>query len=298
MPLRRLRIRPRTDLLLQPTGEGVTAQDGTARAYAPSAADPNRPTDVAWSTLVTMPMTSDTALFTGGLTRMVGTAGVDFGTAAGGSYSVNDGNTTLTPGAGPVDPGGRILWNRVRSAGEAQGRTIVWEPIGRPNNVAKALFFDWTYQLAADWQGHASNQHKMLWYGFNENGQVGYNQGILAAWGSGQGNVGFAPYFQGPLPATRFQGIASPRGTLTRGVWHRMQALMVCESSIGAQDGYVKWWLNGTLIGNIDFWFNATTLGYPVVSPYWGGQGGSAPHALYVFMDYLKVSYSTSRPVR
>lgn len=300
MPFRRLRLVPRTALLMTPLGENLTAQSGTARAYVPaSASDPNRPTDVSWTTGITMPLTSDAAVQTGGWTALVGTAGVNYGTADGASYSVNTGNTTLTPGAGPVDAGGRIFWNKIRATGNSQGRTIVFEPLSMPRQAAKAMFWDFTVQLAADWEGHSSNQCKMMWYGFNENGVNGSGQGILSAWGKDQGVIGWAPYFQGsPVPTISFNGIASPRGTLTRGVWHRCQMLAVCESSIGAQDGYLKWWLNGTLVGDIAAWFNATTLGYPMLQPYWGGTGDSAPWDLYIFFDYVKISYSTSRPAR
>jgi len=279
---------------LTATASGLTsATSASFTVNAASASDPNRPTDVSWTTAATLPLTSNAAMTTNGFTLTVGTLGTHLGTADGSTYSVNASGTTLTPGVGPVDSAGRIAWFKVRSQGNAQGRNSILEVLSMPQSSAKSLFFDFTVQMAANWDGHSSNQCKLFWYAVSSpNG--GPYEGILAAWGANTTTPGFGPYFQG-VQMDR-SGIQSPRGSLTRGVWRRCQALFVAESSVGANDGIVKWWMDGTLIGSIaNMDFGGITLRLPVLSIYWGGIGDSAANDLYVFMDYVKISYSTSR---
>ena len=38
-------------------------------------------------------------------------------------------------------------------------------------------------------------------------------------------------------------------GTLTRGVWHKLEAWIRCSTTRTARDGAVKWWINDTLVG-------------------------------------------------
>jgi hypothetical protein len=283
------------------SGADTLAFTEAAVAVQGSGSDPNRPPDVTWVTAGRIIPSNGVAQSSGqtvdGFSWGKGTYNTHFGVATGSSYSVNDGNTTLTPGAGPVDSGGKILWTRVRATGNAQGSAVRLDlapTLALPNNVAKSLFFDFTVQIASDWDGHTSNQCKMFWFGVND-GISTVGQGILAAWGANQGTIGAGPYWQGT--AGDATGIKSPRGTLTRGAWHRLQFLVVLESALGANDGIWKWWKDGTLVGAITtFDFGATVFTKETkLEWYWGGTGDSAPWDLYAFMDYVKVSYSTER---
>lgn len=260
---------------------------------AASSAHPNRPTDVTWIKAATLPLTSDAAMTTDGYTRTVGTLGTHLGTADGATFSVDASGTLLAPGPGPADPGGRIAWFKVRSAGNAQGRNSILEILGMPQSSAKSLWYDFTVWMPPNWDGHISGQCKLFWYAVSSPNGSPY-EGILAAWGSQGSTPGFAPYFQGTQMDR--SGIQSPRGSLTKGSWHRCQALFVPESSLGANDGLVKWFMDGVLIGQIsNMDFGGLTLRLPQLQIYWGGQGDAAANDLYVCMDLADVYYATTR---
>lgn len=46
-------------------------------------------------------------------------------------------------------------------------------------------------------------------------------------------------------------------GTLRVGVWHMLEAYIKCSTNWTSRDGIVRWWVNGTLVGNY------TTVNYP-----------------------------------
>ena len=275
---------------------GVAVVGGTS--------DPNRPTDVTWITGATMPLTSNAALTTGGLTLDSGTLGVTLATDDGATFSVNDGVVVLTPGVGPVDSAGRIFWNKIRNTGQAEGNSI---GLSAALTGAKSLFFDFTVQLASDWDGHSSQQAKMFWA---TSGSAGVDNIILSAWGSGANTIRYAPFWQGSdiIGSTAFGapsivGIRANNlgsGNMGRGTWRRYQCLMVMNSADGVADGFASWWRDSNPVGTetgIEFAALGGSLTFknPKLKPYWGGIGDLTDRGLYIFMDYLKISYSTSR---
>ena len=74
---------------------------------------------------------------------------------------------------------------------------------------------------------------------------------------NGQGQMLFGPNTSG-LNNAHILGSTDPgvqfwpnvgNGTLTRGVWHKLEAWIRCSTTRTARDGAVKWWINDTLVG-------------------------------------------------
>jgi hypothetical protein len=152
----------------------------------------------------------------------------------------------------------------------------------------KELFVGLEWKVSTPWQGHASavNKIQFAYTGSSDVAMVMYGQ-----------NGG--PYELRVMPQWPEHGSAwlTPNVNntpLSLGQWHRLEWYLRYESSYGAADGVVRWWLDGSL--GADY----TNVRYPrddgfteyQISPTWGGVGDVKREA-----DYYRFnrSYISSR---
>lgn len=81
-------------------------------------------------------------------------------------------------------------------------------------------------------------------------------------------------------------------GRVTLGAWHRLELRLRYESTPGAGDGVVSWWLDGALVGeyrNRSFPVGTGFLSYNI-APTWGAVGESKTEADYLRIDHTFIS--------
>jgi hypothetical protein len=133
----------------------------------------------------------------------------------------------------------------------------------------KELFVGLLWKVSIPWQGHASGVNKiqfvyaessdvaMVMYG----GPAGpYELRVMPQWPEHDGSW-LTPNIAHPPPVP--------------GQWHRVEWYLKYESSAGAGDGVIRWWLDGALAGdytNVRYPHDAGFIEYQI-SPTWGGVG-------------------------
>ncbi len=88
----------------------------------------------------------------------------------------------------------------------------------------------------------------------------------------------------------------SPEAQLTRGVWHRIEVVVVANTG-GALNGQFHLWVNGVKTAeHNDVWYiNEGEPGFHGIewTPVWGGQGDRLLQEQYMWVDGFYVSGSS-----
>jgi len=134
---------------------------------------------------------------------------------------------------------------------------------------SKELFVGLLWKVSSPWQGHESGINKIQFV-YAESADV-----AMVMHGSAGG-----PYELRVMPQWREHDGSwlTPNVTHTPpllGQWHRLEWYLKYETSAGAGDGVIRWWLDGALVGDY------TKMRYPhdagfveyQISPTWGGVG-------------------------
>jgi hypothetical protein len=198
---------------------------------------------------------------------------VEFGTASIG----------LDPAA-PFSPPGvlTIIYPPGFVAGSAPGTLTEGFP------PVKSLYVGMWWKVSNPWQGQISNVNKIAFMFPQSQGDM-----YMAFYGSPGG-----PYELRTI--TQFPGIDGPWLTpnvknvpVTLGVWHRIEWLIVYNTTNSPPNGISRWWMDGQLIGD---WRNVlypSDAGMSVfkLSPTWGGVGGPVKAELdFYWYDHTKLS--------
>jgi len=165
-------------------------------------------------------------------------------------------------------------------AGAAPGTTI--HDLGRVRQLYVGLW----WKASNPWQGHPSNVNKIQFLFPSGAGDM-----TMVMYGSPGG-----PYELRVIP--QFPNIPSTwmvpnvnRVPVTLGQWHRIEWLVVYNTTNDPPNGIVRWWLDGQLIG--DYWnaqFPNDPLSVYKVSPTWGGTGGAKSETDYYWYDHIHIS--------
>ncbi|MGI9077188.1 MAG: Ig-like domain-containing protein [Gemmatimonadaceae bacterium] len=160
-----------------------------------------------------------------------------------------------------------------------------------PNN--RAISMATAVRISANFYGHPSGVNKLNYFYM----AAGKPKIYFSAQGQGMGAL---------QPQIRLQGIAEqpvsrnlplnlmPGATITRGVWHRIEFLLVANTP-GQPNGEAHMWLNGTKI------LDSRTITYlaPGEKPFdtvsitsiWGGAStANVPYDMYAWWDHAYVS--------
>lgn len=291
MPTRRLRIRPRSDLLLLATGEGVAAQAGGPTASFPNST--NEPADVSMATLVDADLSS-TALdtpFTSG--------GSYFGMTQGSGFSnmtvrlVSDQSWRTAGSAIPTCPAGdRILvcafapnGSNIITAGE-KGLLYKACPSG-----TKTIYLRWYGLVSSNWYGQAAASFKKFYF------RCASTQPAVFLY-NGSGGAGLTGTINYQAPNTSVKVTAA---AMTRNVWALWEVVAVCPTTAGGTDGHLTVYKDGVRVyQRTDFATGATTWGEQQFLNYYGGTGDTTVTAgngtqYSVVGDGFYFSTSTSR---
>lgn len=289
MPLRRLRLVPRTALLMTPVGENLASQSGTAVLQFSGGGYPNLPS--GWSVLSDHDFTSKTEggwFDTGSPYFNIVTASGAGGTTVDSMASLYNRLTEYT---------GRALY----PVGFAGGSG----PINTGYNITApsqrtGLYLAFNIGLSSAFVGHSSGVNK-IW--FCTAGTSASGPAYFSAQGAGSGTLQFQVRTQGtPSTGGGARNLTPNVGTanVTRGVRHTVEVVMrlnTCQSDGTANaDGTCEVWFNGTKshsYTDVVYRGNGSTSGQLPASalfnavkwnPTWGGTGGTIATAQYMYM--------------
>lgn len=152
------------------------------------------------------------------------------------------------------------------------------------------LYVSLTYKLSSNFQGEDSGTNKMGFVWIHDNPAIFFSNE-----GSGSGNL---------IATMRLQGTADSReylapnlgksGVVTRDTWHTWE-LQLISNSAGGANGTVRWWLDGTLIGQytdvkMSSASQARTFQISSIYPIWGGVDGTVSSSMSIDFDNIYLS--------
>ncbi len=170
-------------------------------------------------------------------------------------------------------------------------------PIGFPGGIGPAaeyidlpnlrnVYVGAWWKVSNPWQGHPSNVNKVEIFFPDEGGDV-----YMVMYGTPGG-----PYELRVIP--QFKNMPSDwmmpnvnHVPVTLGVWHRVEWLLMYNTSPFVANGVIRWWLDGKLLGDYrNVRFPATPLVTYKVSAIWGGVGGIKRENDYYWYDHVHIS--------
>ncbi len=155
-----------------------------------------------------------------------------------------------------------------------------------PLDRRKELFIGLQWQVSNPWQGHASGVNKMQFL-YATDADI-----AMVMYGPPTG-----PFEIRVMPQWREHGGTwlTPnvnRRPIALGRWHSVEWYVKYESTYGAGDGIVQWWVNRELAGrytNVRFPDDDGFTEYQI-SPTWGGVGDSKTRSDYFRFDHSYIS--------
>ena len=152
---------------------------------------------------------------------------------------------------------------------------------------SKQFYVGLWWKASNPWQGNDANTNKIEYVFTNGNGSI-----VLEMYG---------PPPAGPFELRVFPTFSTSSGVwlfpnvnhipITLGQWHRIEWLLVYNTTTNPANGIVRWWLDGQLIGDY------SNVSYPTeglyqykVAPVWGGVGGPKTETDYFWYDHIHLS--------
>jgi len=167
-------------------------------------------------------------------------------------------------GTAPVSPSNCFV-SYITPGSNTGGTELGWAS----GPVYDDLFVGMSWRTNAQFEGRPQGNKTFFMRGPGGDGLPNRTNGVFlfnnASLVGGQGVSIFSPN-TGNLNNQHITGSSDPgvpifpnvgNGTLTRGTWYKIQAYMKKSTNVSSQDGILRWWINGVLVGNY------TNLNYP-----------------------------------
>ena len=180
-------------------------------------------------------------------------------------------NSRSRPGAlqadatAPVSASGCFV-SYITAGSNTGGTELGWTSGG---TVYDDMFVGMSWRTNAQFEGRPQGNKTFFMRGPGGDGLSNRTNGVFlfnnASLNNGSGVLIFAPN-TGNLSNQQITGSTDPgvpifpnvgNGTVTRGVWYKIQAYMKKSTNATSQDGILRWWINGVLVGNY------TNVNYP-----------------------------------
>jgi hypothetical protein len=134
----------------------------------------------------------------------------------------------------------------------------------------KEIFVGMWWKPSSSWQGNRSFVNKIQFF------QVQNSSIYMTMYGPNGGPYELRTNAQWPEMGSQWMTPNASSGVVTLGQWHRLEWYLKYDSSYGAGDGIIRWWMDGVLVGNytnVRFPNDAGFVEYQI-SPTWGGNTG------------------------
>jgi len=196
---------------------------------------------------------------------------VDFGTASIG----------VDPSA-PLSPPSvlQITYPVGYSGGSAPGT------LARDVGGVRQLYVGLWWKVSNPWQGHVTNSNKIQYVFSNENGSI-----TMVMYGSPGGPYELRVFPQFTSSSGQWLVPNVTHIPVTLGAWHKIEWLIVYNTTNDPPNGICRWWLDGQLIGDYyNLRFPTDQLAQYKVAPVWGGVGDTKRELDYYWYDHVHVS--------
>lgn len=166
----------------------------------------------------------------------------------------------------PLSPAGVLEYVYPQGFAGGTAPATHYLPLGNK----KEIFVGLQWKVSNPWHGHASGVNKIQFIYLAGSADVAM---VMYGIEGGRYELRVLPQWQ-EHTASWLTSNAAER-PVTLGEWHRIEWHLKYESSYGAGDGIIRWWLDGDLLGsysNVRFPNDAGFTEYQI-SPTWGGVG-------------------------
>lgn len=164
--------------------------------------------------------------------------------------------------------------------GEAPGTEAILLP-----GVRQVYVGIW-WKPSDPWQGHNSNTNKIQYVFTRNRGSM-----FMAMYGppGGPFHLRVYPQFSSSNGTWLVPNVAQKSVAL--GLWHRIEWLIVYNTTHDVPNGIVRWWLDGELVGDYgDIAFPDEPMSEYKLSPVWGGVGDAKAHRDWFRYDHIRIS--------
>ena len=166
------------------------------------------------------------------------------------------------------------------AGGEAPG-TLTHELGG-----VRQLYGGIWWKASNPWQGHSSNVNKIQYVFTNGNGSM-----YMSMYGPRGGPFELRVFPQFSSSSDTWLVPNVNRIPVSLGTWHRLEWLIVYNTTNDPPNGICRWWMDGQLIGDYyNLRFPAAPLTEYKLAPVWGGIGDAKQELDYYWYDHVHVS--------
>ena len=176
----------------------------------------------------------------------------------------------------------------------------------RPMEATRELYFAFAWKASNPWEGHPSGANEISFVIAQDNilvvqmkGPPGgpYDLMVTAEFTTSNGHLANS---EGDDPGARhlFGNVNGGNYVVTPGQWYQIEVYFKMSTTSTSQDGIVRWWVNGTPVGD----YNTVNFAadHPFeefhFSPTWGGIGGSKTEEDYFWYDHVRLSGVATSP--
>jgi uncharacterized protein YjdB len=151
--------------------------------------------------------------------------------------------------------------------------------------LAKHLYGGFWWKANANWQGHNSNVNKLAFVYL----ATGAGDVALEFYGPPGGPYDLRAALELINADTRFFLVPNVTNVpVTVGSWHKIEWQLEYNTTTSPANGIVRWWMDGTLIGQYtDILFPTTGMEEFQLSPTWGGVGDVKTQTDHFWYDHV-----------
>lgn len=150
----------------------------------------------------------------------------------------------------------------------------------------RRLYVGLWWKASDPWQGHDSDVNKIQYVFFPDASDMPM---IMFGSPGGPYQLRVIPQFHGQVSDWLKPNVNSVPVTL--GTWHRVEWLIVENTTTDPPNGIVRWWLDGLLVGDYtNVVFPAGPIVEYKIAPVWGGVGGTKSETDYFWFDHTHLS--------
>ena len=192
--------------------------------------------------------------------------------------------TVIADLTAPLSPGSVLQFRYPVGFGGGWAPATVYAPVPE----AKEYFVGFWWKPSKSWHGHSSWVNKLMFFFTESNTNV-----VLTMYGPSGGPYHLRAITQGMPSGGQAYLTQNVRVMpVELGEWHRIELYLRYQSSPGAGDAVIRWWVNGLLVGdhsNLTFPSDGGFREFQL-SPTWGGVNGSKNQEDFFWFDHVYLS--------